>query len=81
MCTIPMPAARPWNGACSDCKQFCAGHYLKPMEALQASTSTALSHPPYLAILQSSKAGVLKNESDIEDVARKVLLPKEEVSI
>ena len=81
VCTIPMPVpdpARPWNGACSDCKQFCAGHYLKPMEALQ---TTGFSHPPSMVILQTSKAGVLTNGSDIEDVARQVLLPKEEVNI
>ena len=78
MTTIPMPIGdptRPWNGACSDCKQFCAGHYLKPQEALQ--TSSTIFNPPSAVILEASKAGIL-NESDIENLARKVLLPVED---
>ena len=69
---------RPWNGACSDCKQFCAGHYLKPQEAIQ--TSSTIFNPPSAVILEASKAGIL-NESDIENLARKVLLPVEDVKI
>ena len=47
---IPIPIGdptRPWNGTSSDCKQFCAGHYLKPQEALQAGR-TIIFNPSHL---------------------------------
>jgi hypothetical protein len=81
--TLPMPIGdpnRPWNGTCSDCKQFCAGHYLKPQEAVHAGGAIVFSPPPSAVILEASKAGTL-NESDIENLASKVLLPVEDVKV
>ena len=75
--TLPMPIGdlvRPWHGTCSDCKQFCAGHYLKPQEALHAGSTVTFNPPPSAVIQEASKAGIL-NESDIENLPRIVLLP------
>lgn len=83
MTTLPMPIGdlvRPWNVTCSDHKQFCAGHYLKPQEALHAGSTVTFNPPPSAVIQEASKAGIL-NESDIENLARKVLLPVEDVKV
>ena len=80
---IPIPIGdptRPWNGTCSDCKHFCAGHYLKPQEALQRGDATTFNPPPSAVIMEASKSGNL-SDSDVERLARRVLLPVEDVKI
>lgn len=62
MTTLPMPIGdptRPWNETCSDCKQFCAGDYLKPQEAVHAAAGgTIVFSAPSAVILEASKAGI-----------------------
>ena len=75
MTTLSMPIGDPtcpWNGTC---KQFCAGHYLKPQEAVHAAAGgTNVVSPPSPVILEASQTGIV-NESDIETLASNVLLP------
>ena len=80
MSQIPLPVvdpARPWGGsACAECKGYCAGHYLMPEETLISRSEP--SEPPSSVILQAVKANAANN---VEELARRVLLPTEEVQL
>ena len=77
---LPLPVvdpARPWGGSsCTECKGHCAGHYLKPEQSLVLRSEP--SEPPSSVILQAYKTNTIDN---VEELARKVLLPTEEVQL
>ena len=77
---IPLPVvdpARPWGGSsCTECKGHCSGHYLKPEESLTSGNEPCES--PSCVIQQAFKANTA---NDVEELARKVLLPPEEVEL
>ena len=77
---LPLPVAdpeRPWGGlTCSECKGFCAGHYLKPENALTCSSEA--SDPPSVVVAQAFKS---KSINSVDELARKVLLTPEQVQM
>ena len=77
---VPLPVvdpARPWGGmSCTECKGRCAGHYLKPEQSLFSSSQP--SEPPSSVLLEAFKANAA---TDVEELAKKVLLPTEEVQL
>ena len=79
---IPDPL-RPWgNPGCDTCKGFCAGHYLKPEEAL-ASDIPAMKKPPssMLTDFFISLCGNTPTTNVLEDIAKKNSLPVNEVQM
>ena len=81
---LPVPdPSRPWgNSNCPDCKGICGGHFLKPNENLQniRGATNHMLKPPSLVIKEflQSKDNVYET-ADIDELARSVLLPAEEV--
>ena len=84
---LPLPVsdpARPWgDDNCSTCKGTCSGHYLKPesnLVNLQSSVSCAVSSTPSTVIAATLKScrGTMPDDQ-MKELARKVLLPTEEV--
>lgn len=77
---IPVPVvdpARPWGGSsCTECNGHCSGHYLKPEESLISFSEP--SEPPSCVIQRAVKANTANN---VEELAREVLLPTEEVQL
>ena len=76
---LPVPdPKRPWGDTnCPDCKGTCTGHYLKPEEILGSSHQT-FSPLPSVEIQKSFKQS---NSLDTTDLARRTLLPVEEVNM
>ena len=80
---IPIPDPnRPWGASdCMDCNGTCAGHYLKPVEALHSSLPSMIQ--PASVILKEEFVklkGASPSSAFIEEVAKKVLLLPAEVS-
>ena len=85
---IPIPdPKRPWGGNCKECTQLCSGHYLKPKEHAEfvREHGLMLSKPPSIVIKEefydSLKRGRTLSEEKILDVAKKTLLPLEELKM
>lgn len=81
---IPTPDTdRPFGGQCQDCKGLCSGHYLKPDKLwCHFKTSGVLGKPvppsdAILAVYREQKS--VPTEDVIQETARNVLLPCEEV--
>jgi len=80
---LPIPdTSRPWGSSCSDCKGCCYGHFLKPVEAL-TSTHKPMSEPPSVILGTAFKKlkGKAASDSDVEKLARRTLLPPDEVRL
>lgn len=83
--SVPLPTpdpSRPWGGSgCSKCNGFCAGHYMMPQETISACCDPV--EPPSSTMKQFYKKlkGKEPSDSDLEGVARKCLLPIEDVSL
>ena len=85
---LPLPKPdpdRPWGGPCSTCKDCCGGHYSEPVftDVTDASTLKLVSSPPsvYLKELftELHKQGKSITDNVLEEAAKKVLLPTQEV--
>ena len=83
---IPIPDPKsPWGGNCKECTQLCSGHYLKPKEHVEfvREHGLMLSKPPSIVkkeeFYDSLKRGRTLSEEKILDVAKKTLLPLEEL--
>ena len=85
---LPLPKpdpCRPWGGTCSSCKDFCAGHYSSPSytDVTDKEALEQVALPPSVVLnkffvdLKGSPA----SDDQIETVAKKALLPTEEVKI
>lgn len=78
---IPDPGQPFGNDSCVQCKGVCSGHYLKPSENFDNMQSN-MAKPPSLVISEKHKAcGNNMSEKEIENLAKKVLLPVNEVKI
>ena len=80
---IPIPdPARPWGSTdCSECEGKCYGHFLPP-EVAMLSPRQGMIKPPSAYIKEmfdKLKSG--PSELQVEEVAKTVLLPPEEVSM
>ena len=85
--TIPLPVPHPsypWgNTHCDKCSAIlCSGHFLTPEEAL-ASDAPPMKEPPssVLKTFYTNLKGREATESEVEGIAKKVLLPTGEVLI
>ncbi|XP_068761299.1 uncharacterized protein [Montipora capricornis] len=85
---IPIPdPKRPWGGNCKECTHLCSGHYLRPKEHAEfvREHGLMLSKPPSIVIKEefydSVKRGRTLSEEKILDVAKKTLLPLEELKM
>ena len=82
---LPFPVPdpnKPWGGPCTQCKDECCGHFLKPQLALE-STILAVIVPPSSQIKDAFDRlkGDAPSEMYFTEVASKVLLPTEEVKM
>ena len=78
---IPDPD-RPWGGVCHQCKGKCYGHFLSPDKALSTKTPLPMKKPPSFRLKEAyDKLKTQPNASDINDIAKEVLLPPDEVKI
>ena len=81
---IPIPdPERPWgNNSCKQCSGFCSGHFLVPEVAL-SSDAIPMTMPPSAVIQQAFKQAFKDSETqgDISELAKKTLLPVDEVKI
>ena len=81
---IPLPILDPahsWGSdSCDKCSDFCAGHFLKPEEALK-SDATPMAQPPstILMDLYQNLAGKDPSESMLERMSKDTLLAVSEV--
>ena len=80
---LPIPdSSRPWGSNCSECKGHCCDHFLKPMEALTSSLKPMFEPPStVLATAFKDLKGESPPDSLIEELARKTLLPSNEVKL
>ena len=79
---LPIPdSSRPWGSNCSECKGHCCDHFLKPMEAL--TSLKPMFEPPSAVLATAFKdlKGDSPPDSLIEELARKTLLPSNEVKL
>ena len=83
---LPLPLADPdrphGSTDCTDCKGVCNGHYMKPdqhFRNIESKTRNSFIPPPSQVINEEYKAHGKLSETRIEDLAKRVLLPKEEV--
>ena len=82
--TLPFPIPdpmQPWgNTLCKKCTGFCAGHFLKPEEALESGFAP-MTMPPssVLKDFYSSLQGQDPTDEQVEKIAKQTLLPVEEV--
>ena len=83
--SVPLPTpdpSRPWGGSgCNKCSGFCAGHYLMPQETIAATSDPAEPPSSIMKKFYTDLKGKEPSESELEDVARKCLLPIEDVSL
>ena len=79
---VPDPAYPLGGDFCDKCSGFCAGHFLKPEEALK-SDYTPMAKPPSIILknFYQSQARTDPSAEDIKSVAKKTLLPASEVRI
>ena len=80
---IPLPIpdpTQPWGSiSCVKCSGFCAGHFLKPEEALH-SNHAPMKEPPSMILKKFfQENGAKPSENLLEGVAKKTLLPINEV--
>ena len=78
---LPVPDnSQPFGDInCSQCKGVCSGHYLKP-ECLDNMKLMA-ARPPSVIISEEFKAHDNLSELEVQDLAKRVLLPVSEVNI
>ena len=70
---------KPWGDKeCKDCKGFCSGHYLKPVEVFNNKHGQKFSQPPSVVIQNKLKQS---SHVNVTDLACSTLLPVEEVNI
>lgn len=81
---IPLPVpdpAHPWGGdSCGKCTGFCSGHFLMPEETLKSDASP-MSLPPSTVLkdFYSKLGGTNPTDATLEAIAKKILLPLNEV--
>ena len=81
---IPLPVpdpAYPWGSdSCDKCSGSCAGHFLKPEEAMR-SNATPMAQPPSTVLknFYQKQAGHDPSETMLEGVAKETLVPVGEV--
>ena len=81
---LPLPIAdpeRPYGGKCSECKDHCFGHFMLPLQGMQASATLTFSKPPSVVlkeIFDMNKEDPISAQV-VQEAAKKVLLPPEEV--
>ena len=83
---LPLPKPdphQPWGGTCPSCKGLCAGHYSDPYytDVTDKDALEQVAIPPSVVLKKFFKdlKGSSATEEMIETVAKKVLLPAEEV--
>ena len=81
---LPLPIAdpeTPYGGKCSECKDHCFGHFMLPLQGMQASATLTFSKPPSVVlkeIFDMNKEDPFSAQV-VQEAAKKVLLPPEEV--
>ena len=72
-----------WGGTCSMYKDFCSGHYCKPCftDVTDKGALEQVSNPPSIVLKQffAELEGISLPEEMIEAVAKRVMLPTDEV--
>ena len=72
---------KPWGDKeCKDCKGFCSGHYLKPVEVLNNKHGQKFSQPPSV-VIQNKLKQLQSSHVNVTELACSTLLPVEEVNI
>lgn len=85
--TLPLPIpdpSRPWGSTnCTTCSGFCSGHYMGPEGSLQASAAQRQASVPPSTLLKDFfiKSGPEPSEIELEEIAKKCLLPLTDVSM
>ena len=83
--TLPLPVLdleRAWgNPSCSSCMGFCSGHYMtKSVDVSDKKALTAVPKPPAATLKELFSASTITS-GEIQNAAKKVLLPPQECEI
>lgn len=80
---LPLPILdlqRIWGQTnCPDCNGYCYGHYLKPADDFKDNQNVIATPPSVVSDFFAQNEKKIWNESEVEQLARKVLLPPREV--
>lgn len=76
---LPLPILdlqRIWGQTnCPDCNGYCYGHYLKPADDFKDNQNVIATPPSVVSDFFAQNEKKIWNESEVEQLARKVLLP------